>query len=367
MQDAASRREVDVSRRGRRGRRWAVLLLLVALALGVVACGGDDDSSGGSSGDIASEQVIFADYGGTTRSANRGAYFTPFEQETGVRVVSADADASKLELFAENKRADWDLIDMDAWDIVRFADQGLLAKLPDSVPRSDSVPEKYRDYAIGGYNSSVVLAYNTEKVKPRSWADFFDTEKFPGKRALPPFPLLEVFGALLADGVACEDLYPIDLDRAFAKLDEIRDDVLVYDSFGQGQQFLLQGSAVMAALPNGRIQPVKDQGLPLDYLWTDALRVPWVAAVIPRHAPHKDAAFALLESMNEPEHQSQFARMTNYGPMNTDALELVDEETQAKLPNAPANAEQQCEVDPVALAGQWDEYAARHAEWLTSL
>jgi putative spermidine/putrescine transport system substrate-binding protein len=348
-------------------RRWAVLLVLVALAAGVVACGSDDDSSGGGDGDIASERVVFADYGGTTRSARDGAFFGPFERESGVSVVTADADASKLELFAENKRADWDLIDLDAWDIVRFADQGLLAKLPDSVPRSDSVPEKYRDYAIGGYASSLVLAFNSEKVKPRSWADFFDTEKFPGKRAMPPFPLLEVLAALLADGVACEDLNPIDLDRAFAKLDEIRDDVLVYDSFGQAQQFLLQGSAVMALSPNGRIQPVKDQGLPVDYLWTDALHVPWIAAAVPRHAPHKDAAFALLELMNEPEHQSQFARMTNYGPMNTDALKLVDEETQAKLPNAPVNAEQQCEVDPVAIAGQWDEYAARYAEWLSTL
>jgi putative spermidine/putrescine transport system substrate-binding protein len=355
----------------RSGRAAALVLAVAALASTLAACGGEDEpaatTSAGGGREVTSERLVFADYAGTARDAHVAAFDGPFSDATGVTVVHADADPAKLELFAENGRAEWDLIDLDAWDIVRFADEGLLAKLPDDVARSENVPAEYRDYAVGGYTSSMVLAYDPEKVQPKSWADFFDTEKFPGKRALPPFPLLEVMAALLADGVPCDELYPLDLDRAFAKLDEIKDDVLIYDSFAQGQQFLLQGSVVMEIQPNGRIQTLKDQGMPVDFLWTDALHIPWVAKAVPKDAPHPDAAFAMLDLMHEPANQAEFSRHTNYGPMNTAALDELDEATLAKLPNAPENAEVACEVDPVAIAEQWDEYAKRYSEWLASL
>lgn len=356
------------ARARRRGRSAALTLLVVVLGLTLAACGDDSSKPEASGGkDLKADKLVFADYAGTARDAHVAAFDGPFTRETGVPVVHADADPAKLALFAENNRADWDLIDLDAWDIVRFADQGLLARLPDDIARAENVPERYRDYAVGGYTSSMVLAYDPEKAQPKSWADFFDTKRFPGKRGLPPFPLLEVLAALLADGVSCDQLYPLDLDRAFAKLDEIRDDVLIYDSFSQGQQFQLQGSIVMQIQPNGRIQTLKDGGLPVDFLWQDALLIPWVAKAVPADAPHPDAAFAMLDLMHRPDRQAEFANLTTYGPMNTAALDRLDQAARAKLPNSPANEQVACEVDPVAIAGQWDEYATRYSEWLASL
>ena len=55
------------------------------------------------------------------------------------------------------------------------------------------------------------------------WADLFDTAKIPGKRTFYKWSapgVLEI--ALLADGVAPDKLYPLDLDRAFKKLDTIK-------------------------------------------------------------------------------------------------------------------------------------------------
>ena len=344
--------------------RTPLTLCALACVLTLAACGGDEETAEPSAGQdtIKSDTVVFADYGGTTRTARTEAFLAPFAATTGVRAVSADADPAKLQLFADNQEADWDLIDMDGWDIVRFSEQGLLEKLPADVARVDLVPEEYREYASGGYNASSGIAYRTDKEPaPTSWADFFDTAKFPGKRTLPNFPYFQVEAALLADGVACEDLYPLDFDRGFAMLDTIRDDLLFDDSFGQGVQYLAQGSVRMALLQNSRTTILKDEGLPVDYLWNDAF-FSWTAAAVPKYAPHQDAAFALVDSMAGPEEQAQFARLTKYGPMNSKAEALLDDTTRDQLPNA--HIDEQCEVDNTGLAKDMAEYGERYTEWL---
>ena len=344
--------------------RIPLRLCVLAFALALASCGGDDEpaESASQQGDIKSDTVVFADYGGTTRTARTEAFLAPFSSDTSVRAVSADADPAKLQLFADNQKADWDLIDMDGWDVVRFSEQGLLEKLPADVARVDLVPEEYREYASGGYNASSGIAYRTDKEPaPASWADFFDTAKFPGKRTLPNFPYFQVEAALLADGVACEDLYPLDFDRGFAKLDTIRDDLLFYDSFGQGVQYLAQGSVRMGLLQNSRTTILKEQGLPVDYLWDDAF-FSWTAAAVPKFAPHADAAFALVDSMSAPERQAQFARLTKYGSMNSKAEAQLDDATRDQLPNAHIDA--QCKVDNTGLAKDMAEYGERYTEWL---
>lgn len=347
-----------------------MMLAVLACASLVAACGGDDGDSESAGGDeaasqeqeITSDQVIFADYGGTTRTARTQAFLAPFSQETGVRAVSADADPAKFQLFLENEKADWDLIDLDSWDVVRFRDKGALEKLPADVTRADLVPKELQDVASGGYNASVGIGFRSDAdAAPKSWADFFDLEKFPGKRALPNFAYFQAEAALLADGVACEDLYPLDLDRAFKKLDTIRDQLLFYDSFGQGIQYLAQNSVSQALLPHGRIAVLKDQGLPVEFNWDDAF-YQWTAAAVPKYAPHADAAFALVDFMSQPETQAQMARLTKYGPMSSEAVDLLDEETKAQLPNA--HLDTACEVDNVGLAKDLDAYAERYGEWL---
>jgi putative spermidine/putrescine transport system substrate-binding protein len=347
---------------GPRARVALSLMVLVVLAAGCGGDDGDDQAKAGGGREVESDTVVFADYGGTTRIARSEAFLTPFSNEFGVRPVYADADPAKLALFAERGSAEWDLIDLDSWDVVRFSEQDLLAKLPSDVTRADLVPKEYQPYASGGYNASVGFGYQTdENPKPRTWADFFDLERFPGKRALPNFPYFQAEAALLADGVPCDQLYPLDLDRAFSKLDEIRDEVLFYDSFGQAVQFLAQGSVSMALSANSRVQVLKEQGLPVDFSWQDAF-YQWTAAAVPKDAPHSDAAFAVVDFMSKPENQAQMARLTKYGPMSSAAENLLDKETLEQLPNA--HLDTACEVDNAGLAANLDEYGKRFTEWL---
>lgn len=332
------------------------------------ACGDDgskQDSKSSGGREITSGTAVFADYGGTVRAARGEAFFRPFEVEFGVRAVPADADPSKLQLFAKSNRSQWDLLDTDGWDVIRFGREGLLEKLPADVTRCDLVPKQFQTWASGGYSASAVIGFNTEGGKtPESWADFFDTKRFPGKRALPNFAWMECEAALLADGVPADQVYPLDFDRAFAKLDELRDDVLFYDSFGQGMQYLAQGSVAMALNTNSRVTVLKDQGLPVELVWNQAIHEQWTGAAVPKGAPHPDAAFALVDFMAQAEQQAQFARLTYYGPTNTKALNALDDATLEKLPNSPDHIKVAFPMDMEALSKQLDEYNTRYTEWL---
>lgn len=360
----------DLTRRSLLQRGSVAFGALAAPGL-LTACGDDDGSSskaGRSDGkyDIDSDVVVYADYGGTTRTARQEAYFKPFTELTSVRVVPADADPAKMILFAERERSEWDVINTDGFDVIRFANDGLIRPLPDWVTKCDLVPEKYQKWGTGGYSASVVICYSTEEEgpAPESLADFWDTSKFPGKRSLPNFAFLQLEAALLADGVPHDEVFPIDFERAFAKLDELRDDLLFYDSFGQGMQYLAQGSVSMVLNSNSRGQIFKDQGLPIDFTWNDAILLSWTGEPVPKHAPHADAAFALVDFMAQPEQQAQFARLNLYGPTNSAALDLLDEATLEKMPNAPEHEKIAYVVDDEALAKQIEEYTDRFNEWL---
>lgn len=69
--------------------------------------------------------------------------------------------------------------------------------------------------------------------------------------------------ALLADGVPMDELYPLDLDRAFAKLDTIKDDIVWWTKGAEPSQMLSTGEADYALAWSGRIATAKDEGSPL--------------------------------------------------------------------------------------------------------
>ena len=128
----------------------------------------------------------------------------------------------------------------------------------------------------------------------------------------------------------------------------------------------MQGSVDMVAAGSGRIRTLLDQGLPVDIVWNEALLLPWTAMVIPKDAPHPDAAFAMVDLMAQPDQQAALATTTLYGPTNPAALKQVEKSTLDKLPTSPEHLAQACQLDLVALGDQYDEYAKRYAAWVAN-
>src|SRR5690606_23035977 len=120
-----------------------------------------------------------------------------------------------------------------------------------------------------------LLVYNKEKYKdnpPQGWQDFFDTEKFPGKRGIMDYAdqgALEI--ALIADGVDPKDVYPIDYERAFKKLNQIRKDTVFLTTGAEQQESLERGSIDMVLSWPGRAYEAAKNGAPRATQWNGAM------------------------------------------------------------------------------------------------
>lgn len=332
---------------------------LIAFPSVLAACGEDEattttngGSGSGSAGasseldqlldSIESKRVIIGNYGGTTEDARRAAFWDPFTERTEVRVVAADIPGNLgNQMLAGEVPARWDAFHASPSESrnAQLKGEKELPTTPE-IAHEDLIDEKYQPYVwqsfFVGYVPAV-LPGTFSGEQPQTWADFFDTRKFPGKRSWPAKEYTSGTheAALLADGVAPDELYPMDIERARAKIESIKDDILVYQQFPQAQSFLTSKSVAMSYGPNGLWKGLQDKNVDLEVLWsmTPVLQ-PNGMCIIP-DAPNMDAVMALAAFCNDPARQADFALRTNYGPPSEAAFQEMTDEEQQRLPNAP--------------------------------
>jgi putative spermidine/putrescine transport system substrate-binding protein len=316
---------------------------------------------------LTSKQVVIAGFGGETYQIRQNIDFDPFTKLSGVNVVQASWDYGKFLAMVNASSADWDMIDFDGYSTVGLIDAKTPpAKLADWVRRCDLVDKAYQDYAAGSYAYSVVMGWSKSLHQtPASWADFFNTSKFPGKRAFPKTiyaGTAEI--ALLADGVSKDKMYPLDFDRAFAKLDTIKKDLVFYDSYAQGQQYMVQGSASMIATANSRMIELQSNGQDVDFTYQDAILYPWGAFAMPEHGPDPDAANALIDFLSTPQQQAAVAKNLFLGPTVSAAFDLLSDDEKNKQPNSDQNKAKALTINTTIAAKQDAEYVKRFTAWL---
>ncbi len=312
------------------------LAAVAALAVGCAGSGGDTPSGDASAAEI-SGSVIWADYGGPTNESRQIAYFDGFYDETGVEVVSTSIEDAIYNAMLAGDEGDYDVFQVAAADVLSYGDN--LVEIP-ADSQGDLLDPSLQPYFVGGFFIGIAQGWLTETYPnggPEDWADFFDTEKFPGKRAWPGAPgsydqSFEI--ALLADGVAPEDLYPLDFERARAKLDELRGDMVFYQSYPEVQQLLTSGSAAIAVTVTGQYTALERAGEDVTIQWNQAFVNP-NGFVIPKNASNPDAALALAAWMRDPENQAVFVERTLYGPVNEDVFDYLDADVASKVANSP--------------------------------
>ncbi|RBP79117.1 ABC transporter substrate-binding protein [Marinomonas rhizomae] len=285
----------------------------------------------------AQESINFVSWGGSTQDAQTEAWALPFTGKTGIKVIQdGPTDYGKLKAMVESGNVQWDIVDVEADFAYRAAAEGLLEPLDFSViDKSNIDPRFVSDYGIGSFYFSFILAYNKNKIsseEPQDWNALFDTKTYPGKRALYKWPspgVLEL--ALLADGVSATNLYPLDLDRAFKKLDTIKKDIVWWGGGAQSQQLIASGEVSMGQFWNGRIFSLQADGLPIGNSWKQNL-VMSDFLVVPKGAKNKEAAMKFLAYSSSPQGQADFATITAYSPINTKSEALLDKGLSAYLP-----------------------------------
>lgn len=239
-------------------------------------------------------------------------------------------------------------------------------------PRPVQVPgaDKF-DCGVPTHIAATVVAYDKDKLSngPQTIADLFDTRKLPGKRGLYKSPdgLLE--RALVADGVPVKDVYkvlrtPEGVDRAFSKLDTIKNDVIWWTSGAQPPQLLADGQVVMTAAWSGRIyDAIKNSGKHFEMMW-DAATTSANVWIIPKGTPRREEAYKFIAFAASARSQADLTRYIAYSPSNTEAMALVDTTIMPYLPTAPDNLAKAIIPDPTFRVERGDELRQRFSAWL---
>lgn len=311
------------------------------------------------------DDMVFTSWGGTTQDAQKAAWADKFAAANGVNVLmDGPTDYGKLKAMVEANGVSWDVVDVEGDYAVQAGSQGLLEPLDFAViDKTKLDPRFVTDHSVGSFYYSFVIGCNSDAVAacPETWADLFDTAKFPGKRTFYKWSAPGVIeAALLADGVAPDKLYPLDLDRAFKKLDTIKSDIIWWSGGAQSQQLLASAEAPFGSFWNGRLTALAADGLTIKTSWDNNITAA-DSLVVPKGTKNKDAAMKFIALATSAEGQAAMAAATGYAPTNLGSAALMDPTVAKTLPDQQTAT--QVNADMSYWAANRDAIGTRWYAW----
>lgn len=326
------------------------------------------------------DEITVMSWGGAYSKSQLEAYEKPFAAETGITVTAlvADNPATPIKAQVEAGNVTVDVADVEYADAIALCDEGLLEEIDPSIlaaapdgtaAMDDFLPGAVTDCFVATIVFSTMYAYDSTIFGadgPSTIADFFDMEAFPGKRGMRKSPKVNLEMALMADGVAPGDVYELletdeGVDRAFAKLDAIKDSVIWWEAGAQPPQLLADGEVALTTAYNGRIfGAAVGEGKPFVSVFHGQV-YEYDGYVIPLGAPNKEKAMEFLAYATQTQQLADQASWISYGPARKSSGPLVGKYVDGTTEMAPfmPTAEQNLEV---ALASSFEFWADRNVE-----
>jgi putative spermidine/putrescine transport system substrate-binding protein len=307
-------------------------------------------------------EIVLANWGGDAVRAMNDAFARPFTADHGVKVVvdSGGPSLAKIRAMVEARNVVWDVCDSGAGTSFTLGRGGFAEEMDYSIIDIGKVlPEGFRlPYCTGIAGYSSIIAWDRKKLGegPQNWADFWDTRRFPGRRTMRKSMNAVLEAALMADGVAPDKLYPLDVDRALEKVKQIRRDVIWWDSAAQSQDLLRSGEVTAGSIWSTRARLVQeDTKGQIDYRWNQGI-VHAAVWVVPKNPPAgREWAMRLVDSTILPARQVALLKSLGTGPANPAAAALVPPELKPHNPMDPDNLKLQVVADELWYA---DNYLA---------
>ena len=346
-----------------------------ALALGVATAQADS--------------LTVVSWGGAYTQSQVKAYHKPFEKKYGIKINSEDYNGGLAEVQAQVQanNVTWDLVDIELSDAIKGCDEGILERIdpsilppaPDGTPATeDFLPGTLVECGVGEIVWSTIIAYDETRfsgAKPATLADFFNVQKFPGKRALRKTPRVNLEWALMADGVPANKVYETlsteaGVDRAFAKLDTIKSSLIWWEAGAQPPQMLADGEVLMASAYNGRIFNAQNlEKKPFVIIWDGQV---WDLDLcgIPKGTKNLKNALEFVKFSTDTQRNADQAKYISYGPVRKSAGKLVSTHAETgidmkpHMPTAPANFKTALQNDFEFWADHNDELNERFNAWL---
>ena len=285
--------------------------------------------------------LTIASWGGAYQDAQRTVIFTPFAEAEGVKFLEDTylGGYAQFQAMLDTGLIPWDVVQLETAELTRGCEEGVFVSLDYSkIDKSKFVPGFATECGVGTVTFSVLIGYNTEKVttEPTKLTDFWDTSRWPGKRGMRKGPKLNLELALMADGVAPKDVYkvlntPAGVDRAFAKLDQIKPHVQWWESGAQAPDWLMAGDVELSIAYNGRIDTAKKEGLPLEMIWDGTVYGADRWAIL-KGGEHVDVAYKFVKFATDPQRQADFTKFFPYGPTTVEGQKLVPSDRSGSLP-----------------------------------
>ena len=340
----------------------------------------------------ADTDLTVVSWGGAYSSSQMRAYVEPYmEQNPDINIRMDDQSANALAGLRSQIQANnvsWDLVDMLQGDAQLACDEGLikeidfeqdLAAAPDGTPASeDFIEDTTGDCFIPQILYATVFAYNEDAFSdggPQTVADVWDFDKFPGKRALQRIPDGNLEWALVADGVATDEVYDVlstdeGVERAFNKLDELKGNVVWWTEGAQPPQLLADKEVTMATGFNGRFFDAQvNEGQPFEIMW-DGQLFEVDGWVIPVGGKNEEAVMDFVKWATDTQRLADQAKFISYAPARQSSAPLVGknadtgEDMLPHMPTAPENFENPIRKDPEWWADNGDEMRERFNAWL---
>ncbi len=295
----------------------------------------------------AERPVTYFSYGGAWKQAIMGAFAEPFTKKTGIPVQFQEPYSfAKLRAMHEAKAQQIDIAGVNGMDVYIAARLKMITPIDWSVVDKSALDPQQLHHTdvIGCSSQSMNVCYSRKKwpggQHPNSWADFWNVEKFPGRRSLRRDALWTIEAAMKADGVKDDAFYPLDVERAFRSLDRIKPHIKTWWSDNsQAQQLMEQEEVDLIYMTNGRAtQSILDHKAPFEMIWNEAIYAGHAEGwIVPVGCPNPQGGMKFLDVIGRPEYQAVFARLLYYAPQNPRAIDLLEPALAKLMPSHPDN------------------------------
>ena len=352
---------LDDLKKGRISRRDFVTLCVLAGAAPVSLLSGDAQA--------AENEIVMWNWGGDAVDCHTSAFLQPFSDDSGLsfKFDTSGPLQGKIREMVDSGAVTADVADADAFDGIALGRSGHLEPIDYSMVDRNKVLEGFAwEHGVSIVFYGYAFMYDTAAFgdnPPTTWADFWNTEAFPGKRALYKWGNGAIEAALMADGVAKEDVYPIDLDRALAKIEEIKDDTIFWGSGAEAQQLILDGEVSMGMVWLNRAKNVEldtEGGYRVNM--NQAIAMPG-AYIVPKGNPAgRDNVMRFIASCQSPERQIALLSCHGMTPSNPEAFSMIPEDLARFAVTSAENLDRVLLNDPIWWADNGGDALNRYLE-----
>lgn len=309
----------------------------------------------------ASEQIVIPSWGGAYSETLTEAFYKPFTQKTGIPiVVGPQPDLAKIQAMVKTGAVEYDLVDLITGWVIQGENEGLWEPVNTNIVNRDGIMKvACRDKTQGYYVAAGGIVYHEGKFgkpeqHPKSWAEYWDVKKFPGRRVLRADRAAEMLEcALMADGVHPRQMYPLDVERAFKSLAKIKPHVAHWPTATAQLTLLVEkGEADFSYSYNSRVFASRKAGNPIQFVFNNMYVHVGYTAVVSK-AKNKEAAMKLMAYLLDPQAQARWANL--YGLIGThqDAAKYIDPDAKKQMLYAD---------DPNSVIENLDWWGPRNAE-----